>query len=85
MFKEWMESPQDHPFHNTALLNGFHHHNSSSAANTSTHEYTHPKGHALTLHTNSDGHHSFKLKTKSGQEKTGRTAMLLSGAMLQAK
>lgn len=80
---EWMQSPEEHPFHKTAVNNGFHHENSSSAAHVSTHTYSHPQGHSLKLHT-SNGIHSFNMKTRSGQEKTGRTSMLLHGAALQA-
>ena len=80
MFKEWMKQAAEHPFHQTAVRNGFQPEGSSSAAQTTTHTYSHPDGHTLSLHTNSKGHDMFRLNTKKGVAKTGDTAMQLHGA-----
>lgn len=78
-----VESPENHPFHSTAINSGFRHVNSSSMAGVPTHEYEHGDGHTLLLHTK-HGNPGFRLKTKSGRVSDGDTAMRLKGAMLGA-
>lgn len=83
-FLEFAHQTQ-HPLHNDATKNGFNHEGTSSAAGVATHTYTHPKGHSLTLHTSSNGGHTFNLKTKHGKELKGSTAGHFMGATLHTQ
>jgi hypothetical protein len=50
-------------------------------AGASVHRYTHPKGHSLTLNTNSYGEHGFTLNTRKGNQRKGRTSREFMGAL----
>ena len=83
-FLEFFADPAAHPLHTQATNAGFKHEQSSTAAGVATHEYSHPKGHSLKLHTGSGGNHGFTMNTKRGKQLTGSTPMHFTGAMLQA-
>lgn len=83
-FLEYFASPDKHPLHNDAVKNGFQHDDTSSMAGTATHNYTHPKGHKLTLHTGSGGDHSFTMSDAKGKVHTGNTNMHFFGSRLKA-
>ena len=82
-FLEYFGDPTVHPLHATATKAGFVHDGSSSAAGVSSHQYNHPKGHLLKLHS-SGGDHGFTMNTNRGKQLTGSTPMHLQGAMFQA-
>jgi len=81
-FLEYFASPDQHPLHQDAVKNGFKHDDTSSMAGTTTHKYSHPKGHSLTLHTNSSGNSSFTLNDTKGKVHTGNTNMHFYGSRI---
>jgi hypothetical protein len=83
-FLEYFASPDQHPLHSAALTSGFSHGSTTSKLGVTNHEYSHQKGHGLTLHTHPEGGHSFTMRSARGKEFKGNTPMHFMGAKLSS-
>lgn len=80
-FLEYYSAPEQHGLHNAATKIGFEHRKTTSAAGVSTHEYTHPHGHALTLKSGGTaGKHEYSMHTNRNKKLVGTTPEHFYGA-----